>query len=194
MTPGSSPSSSVPSLPLHLASRVELTRGGTAVPTALTCVPRLPQVPGPPGEGGEDARGVSEPSLQLTGSLRPSRADVGKQSPARRGPEATRGHTANSGRAHRPVPPRVTQLRQDGPVCPPPRVTQLPQDGPVRPPPQGHTARSGRVHPAPRPGPFALKVGLCPSSSHSLLSPRGWWGSLVLPDVAHSDPRTGEVF
>ena len=220
-----------------------------AVPAALTYVPRLPQVPGPPGEGGEVARGVPEPSLQLTGSLRPSRADVDDQSPARRGPEAARGHSALSGRpigqrppprghtaqtgwAHWPAPPRVTQLTQDGPVRPPPRghtahserarlsptqrhtahsgrahqpappratqptqdgpigqhpqghtaqtgwpvcsppsVTQLTQDGPVHPPPRGHTARSGRVHPAPRPGPFALKVGLCSSASHSLLSP-----------------------
>ena len=60
-----------------------------------------------------------------------------------------RGHTAQTGWAHWPAPPRVTQLRQDGPVCPPPSVTQLTQDGPVRPPPRGHTAHSGRVHPTP---------------------------------------------
>ena len=88
----------LPSLPLHLASRVEPTGGGLAVPTALTRVPSLPRVPGPGGRRG-GCTGVSEPSLQLTGSLRPSRAGMGEQSPAQRGPEAAWGYTARSGRA-----------------------------------------------------------------------------------------------
>ena len=186
-----------------------------AVPAALTYVPRLPQVPGPPGEGGEVARGVPEPSLQLTGSLRPSRADVDDQSPARRGPEAARGHSALSGRpigqrppprghtaqtgwAHWPAPPRVTQLTQDGPVCPPPSVTQLTQDGPIsqRPPGphsplrMGPSASTPRVTQLRQDGPSvphpashsSLRTGL--STPHPGVTQHGQDGSIQPPALA----------
>lgn len=171
----------LPPLPSLLASHTELTRDGGGCPYSPhlcenrpSVSPGSPQCPGPRrGRGGRTRSLCSEPSRRCS----PGPSDPAGQA------------WANRAWPREGQRPRVTQRGQDGPVCHPPptwghsAVRTGPsaphlgshsavRTGPSASRPQPGVTQSGQDGSMQPPGPSALKVGIYPSSAHSLPSPR----------------------